>query len=358
MRTRLKSGFTVLIAALLVGSLMGAFAGAAAATPVSTTGDLAGDGTDVITEFNASDDRNHTVTYETENTSGTLDDYDELSLDVSHDNHTYLALDQTDATVISGGGDSTTVLEVEFQVNHSELEKLPGDAGANTTTNYTITELEADASNDTTTEFAVDYEFDNTHAVRHVHDEESQSIGSYSEEDGWFGLSSDSHATIEDDVGIDGDNTTVMVYSDDSDVTGEFDSALEDADDGERVGMLMTSTLNDEVVYVFANEPGEKINGDNVTANDTYIVANEGGVYEVNLGDEYQGEDTVSMSLVGNEKFDRNALQEDLDYSWSQAWGLNFGSLSFDWLPFSLSGGLGLSFASLGLVAGRRRAGA
>jgi len=364
--SRLKSGITALAALLLVTSVLGAFAGGAAAAPVTTTGDLAGDGTDQITKFNASDDRNHTVTYETENTSGTLDDYDELSLEISHNNYTYATYDQTDVTVVSGGGDSTTTLEVEFQINHSDLEKLPGDAGVNTTTNYTITERESGATVDRTTEFAVDYEFADSYAVRHVHDAENQAIASHSEDDGYLmGLfGADSHATIEDDVGIAGDNTTITVYSDDSNITDEFDTSLDGADDGERVGTLMSSTLGDEVVYVFANEPGETISGDNVTDSDTYIVANENGEYTVHLGDEYQDENTVSMSLVGNQKFDRADLRNDLDYSFTQSWGLTFPNvMSFDWAPnpFTIAGdlgnaaGAGASLALVGSVAARRR---
>lgn len=358
MRNLFKSGIAALFAILLVTSVLGAFAGGAAATPTTSTGDLAADGTDRITNFEANETQNHTVTYNTSVSSDTLDDFDELSLEIDHAGYTYQAYDQTDLTVIDGGADATTPLEVEFQINHSDLEKLPGDAGANTTTNYTITELEAGASSDTNETFEVDYEFDNSHAVRHVHDEESQDDGTYSEEDGWFSFfGADSHATIEDDVGIDGDNTTVMVYSDDSNITGEFDTSLEDADDGERVGMMMSSTLDDEIVYVFANEPGETITGDQVTENDTYIVAHEGGVYEVNLGDDYEGESLVSMELVGNEKFDRADLRNDLDYTFAQSWGL-----TGDFVPSDLSGslgtGAGATFAGFAVVAGRRHLGA
>lgn len=323
---------TLFMVALVALAGIGAFAFGASAA-VTTTGDLAGDGTDTITNFNASDTENHTVTYETSATSDTKDDFDELSLTIEHENNTYAEYTKADATVINGSSDSTTVLEVEYTIEHSDLEKLPGDATEITTANYTITELEAGTDTEVTDEFAVDYEFAGDHAVRTIHSSDDEIVTDFesSDDDGGFlslstfnPLSSSSDvATIEDDVGINGSETDVKVYSESDDVTGVFDDQLESADDGDRVAYLMNSKADGNIVYVFANEPGEKIGGDNVTEDDTYIVAHEGGEYEVNLGDEYEGENTASLSLTAGEKVDKGALQDDLEYTWRQAYGLS-----------------------------------
>jgi len=341
------------VAVLIVGLLSGA-AGLAAAG-VTTTGDLAGDGTDTITDYNASSAENHTVTYETENTSGTLDDYDELSLEISHDNHTYVTYTQSDATVVSGDGDDTTVLEVEFTIEHEDLEKLPGDANEITTTDYTITEVEAGSDTETTTEFAVDYEFANTHAVRTAHSDDD-AIATLNQDEGWFGFTSDSSVELQDDVGIDGANTTIHTYAE-GDLTDEFEAAVDDnTEAGDRLGLLMQSSLDDEIVYVFYEEPGETVEGNEVDpAEDTYAVYHGNGHMEWNLADDRVDSDDnrVSLSAVGNDKFDRGALQQDLGYSWSQAWGLDLGSFSFDDLWLFMLGDDGTLFAA-GAVASHR----
>ncbi|OLZ39063.1 hypothetical protein A6E15_19045 [Natrinema saccharevitans] len=371
--------FACLIALLVVTSGSIALAGTAVADPTST-GDLATDGTDTITDYNASADRNHTVTYDTDLSADTKDDFDELSLEIRNDGHTYASYSSADAEVVSGSSDGTTTLEVQFTVNHADLEKLPGDANQVTNTTYNFTERETgvDEGNGTSYDTTVGYEFADDHAVRTIHSDDSSlvddlEVADSSDDDGWFGgfsvsslnpfsSSAASSATIEDDVGINGSQTDVHVYSESDNVTSAFDDQLEDADDSERVGMLMTSNVDDGIVYVFANEPGEKIGGENVSDSDSYIVANEGGEYMVNMGDDYEGQDTASLELVAGQDVSADALQSDLGYGMLQAYGLDFGSLSSslgDLIPLSLGGGAaGASLAGVAFVASRKQFGA
>lgn len=318
----------------------GMFAGGAMAGTVTTTGDLAGDGTDSVPGFAAEDGENRTVTYETTLSTDTKDDFEELSLEVSHDNTTYATYSMADAEVISGGSDGTTVLEVEYTIEHSDLEQLPGDAGEITTADVTITETEAGTDTDETTEFSVDYEFDDTHAVRTVHDSNStNSIASLSDADdggmfsfGFMSSSLDTTSEIEDTVGVNGTQTDVHVYSEDSDLTSNLDDSVEDADAGDRVGLLMTSTLDDQIIRVYNEEPGAKFPGsdENVTeTEDTYAVYHGNGHMTINLGEDRYDSSTseVSMNIVSGEDVENDALTSDLDYTWRQANGLTFGNI-------------------------------
>ncbi|WP_247005178.1 hypothetical protein [Halosolutus gelatinilyticus] len=341
MRPIIKKVATLFLVLALVTGGMAAFAGTAAAD--TTT--LAGDGTDTVTGFNASSsdyiERSINADDGTNGFDG--DGTETLFMNVSYDGHDYAEIS---AAVDDGTATSQTV-----NMSHDKLKKLPGDAGKVTTVN--VTTWGENASGDTTTaatEFSVDITFADDHAVRTIHSSNNSIVEnielSDDDDDGWVASlsslnplsSSDELVTIEDDVGIAGSQTDIKVYSEDSDVTEVIDNQLEDSEDGDRVGMFMTSEVGDGIVYVFANEPGETITGDEVDEDkDTYIVAHEGGQMDVNLGsDDFDDTDeTASLSLTAGEKFDRKALQDDLGYSWRQAYGLSFDTFSLsDLWPF------------------------
>lgn len=339
-------GSILLIFALVTTAFGAAFAGGAVATTAESDYQL--DGTDEVTGFAAAEDANDTVIYETELSSDSVADFEDLTLEIAYENNTLVEYDADDAE-ITGDDDDTTPLTLEWTVEHADLEKLPGDAGEVTIADATITELE-DAEEATAVETAneIEYEFDDSHAVRTAFTPDDDIVSAFDapdedEDDGFFSSfsvsslnplssSADSMATLEDDIGINGSETDVKVYAD-GDVADAFDDQLEGADEGDRVGMLMTSSLDDGVVYVFAEEPGETITGDEVDEDDTYMVLNEGGEVDVNLGENYEGEETASLSLTAGEQFDRSALQDDLGYSMFQAYGLSFDGLDSLW-PF------------------------
>jgi len=338
--TRLIS--VLLVAALVTTATLGAVSGGALAATTST-GDLAADGTDTITDYTASENRSHTVTYNTSANSKTTDDFEELSLTITHDDHTITDYQISDVAVIDGGNDGTTPLELEFTVNHSDMKTLPGDAGETVPTEYEITERElgVDEGNGTTESFGVDYQFASTHATRTVYRTNETLVTNYESGDTFTarmaailpGGTTGSTATITDEVGVNGSATDIHVYSESQAITNTFDRTLEDADDGERVATLMTSSVDDQTVYVFAREPGETISGEQVTENDTYIVAHEGGAYDINLGNEIDGRSSVAVSLTSGKEVSASALQADLGYTLLEAWGLGSFDLGDFW-PF------------------------
>lgn len=348
--TKLKRAATLFMIALLAFSTAGvAFTGGVAAE----TDTLTGDDTDEVAEYDANESDHLEYELTSADTDFSTDGTETVYLNITHDGNEYVAT----SSDVDGTNTSYT-----FNVSHADLEKLPGDAGQATT--VTVTTWGENSTGGVTTaetSFDADIVFDETHAVRTVHASNDSIVSDFEvaddeEDDGMFSLSSykfwsssSDTATIEDEIGINGSQTDIHVYSNDEDVTEVFDSQLEDAEDGDRIGMMMSSNVGDGIVYVFANEPGEKISGDEVDADeDTYIVANEGGQYDVNLGEDYDGESTADLSLTAGEKFDRSSLRSDLDYSWAQSLGLDFGSLaSFDWVP-----GLGMIVPTSGALAG------
>lgn len=332
---------------LLAFSMVGmAFSGGVAAE-ATADGDIEGDGADVIENFEADGEESETVIYETDANSDDLDDFENLTLLVEYDGHAVAEYDDFDAE-ISGDDDEETPLELEWEIAHDDLEKLPGDAGETTTTDVSVTEMEdAEDAEEVIDEFEVDVEFSNERAVVSAFSADD-SVATFDESDGLLSYFSNDVATIEDDVGIDGENTDVHVYADDSDMIDAYDDVAEDAEDGDRLGAMMTSTTDDSVVYVFNNEAGETITGDEVDADeDTYAVYEGNGEVVFNLGeDDYEGEEEVSVSAVGGETFDRGDLRDDLDYSFAQSFGLTFDhAFSLDWVP-------GLGFISGSALAG------
>ena len=335
--TNLKRVATLfMIAMLALTAFTGAFAGSAAAQ--TTT--LAGDGTDHVTDFNASDSDHLEYTLNADGTDFSADGTSTVSLNITHDGHEY--------TVTSSDVDGSST-SYTFNVSHAELKKLPGDAGQNTTVNVTAWGENVDGNVTTSAdEFQTDIQFADTHAVRHVRDADSQAIADYEEDEGWFDFTTDSHATIEDTIGVNGTNTEAQVYVDDSNVSDEFDASIEDADAGDRLALMMSSTESGELIYVFNEEPGETIEGDDVTSTDhTYVVVHNNSHATIHSGDDTANE--LDVKLVANDAPGMSALQEDLDYGPLQALGV----LKFA-LPFAVVGTGGAVAMSTGLVVTRR----
>ncbi|USZ73796.1 hypothetical protein [Natronosalvus halobius] len=351
MRATFKRLATLLLVLSVITGGMVAFAGFAAAE--TTT--LAGDDTDLVTGFeaNESDHLEYDITAD-----GT--DFDTDGTDTAHLNVTY---DGTEYAALEDAIDNGTATSQTLNLSHDELEKLPGDALQNTTITVNVWGEDADGNETTAMEtFTVDLEFANTHAVRHIDSSDSTLLTEFEqaeEDDGWFSLSSlalwnndlEDQAEIEDEIGIDGQNTDVKVYAD-GDVADVLDASLENAEDGDRVGLLMLSSLDDEPVYVFKGEAGEKITGDEVDENDSYIVAHEGGEMDVNLGDDHEGEETVDVSLISGQDVDASTLQ-DLGYSMLQSYGISMHNVPY--LGGFLTGGFGGALIAGGLVVSRRR---
>ncbi|MFP8891832.1 hypothetical protein ACLI4U_18980 (plasmid) [Natrialbaceae archaeon A-CW2] len=332
----MKRAITVFLAIAMALSVVGlAFAGGALATDHTTT--LTGDDTDEATGFTAADDEYLTYTLEADGADFGEDTTTDVYLNI-----TYELDDDEDVELHAESSDVDDAdADYEFNVSHDELEQLPGDAGEITEITVNAWGEDADGTESTALDtFGVDLEFDDSHAVRTAFDTDDEFVSEFEQADedaGWFGLTAssfnvfdsslDDQVVLEDDVGIAGTNTTVHTYAADSDMTDVYDETVEDMDDGDRVGLLMTSSAGDSIVYVFNGEPGETITGDDVDEDeDTYAVYHGDGHMEWNLGEDRfdEDDDEVTINSAAGIDVGTGALMDDLDYTRGQAWGLTF----------------------------------
>jgi len=347
----------VLLAALVAISMVAMAVAPGAALADEHTTEIGGE-TDTVEYFNASEDEYILVTLEADGA-----DFGEDETDTVYANITY---DDVELFDYSADVDADET-EYEFNVSHDELELLPGDAEETTEIELNAWGEDADADDDDDVEstemvtLEVDIEFDETHAVVTAFEDDDDVAEFEAAEDGMFGLSfgplgSDATADVGDDVGIAGYNTTIHTYADDGDMIDVFDDSVEDMESGDRVGLLMTSTLDNQIVYVFADEAGEDIFGDDVDEDeDTFAVYHGDGHMEYNLGEDRFDEDDeeVDVNSASGVDVDASDLRDDLEYSLTQSFGLSLDQItSFDWVPFI--GFLTNAALAGGLVASRR----
>jgi len=357
-----------MILAVVSGTLVAVTGSAAAETDT-----LAGDGTDTVPGFNASDDDQLQYSVSADGTDFSSDGSETLYMNVTHNGHEYA---EVSAAVEDSSSASQTI-----NMSHALLEELPGDAGTDTTINVTAWGEDAEGSVTTpATEFEADLTFAETRSVRTVHSTNDSIVSSYesASDDGWLssfslptpgplGTSSlDTTATIDDTIGVNGTQTDIEIYSMSSDTTDALDAAAEKSDAGDRMAFLMTSELDGEALRVYDERAGPKFPGaDNVTeGEDTYAIYHGDGHMTIKLGTDRFDSSTseVDVTINSGNEVGTSTLQEDLGYSLFQAWGLNMASFSSTLSSFASSinpfflNGDGVLFGALPLIAvkGRR----
>ncbi|AEH39538.1 hypothetical protein [Halopiger xanaduensis] len=303
MTTNLKRVATLFMVAMLALSAVGmAFTGGVAAE--TTT--LAGDGSDSATGFeaNASDHLEYDLSsdgtdFSTDNTSTAL-------LNITYDGEQYY---ETSADV-DGTNSSYT-----FNVSHSELEKLPGDAGANTTITVNAWGEDADGNETTSMDtFNVDLEFASTYAVTNV-DDDSATIEDV-EASSWntfsFGLLGDEEPndlhTYEQTVGINGSDTTVTVYDDTENGSSVFEDAMgDDLESGDVITGAAVAADGTPILAFY-----EEADTDVVSDGDTYAVYNGDGSWTIHTGDAQDGNSEMDV-FIESESY--TAASQDFDKS-------------------------------------------
>lgn len=316
------------MALVLAVSMVGvAFVGGVAAEDAT----LAGDDDDVVADWNASDEYTIDYTLDADDTDFDTDGTEEVYFNVSDE-------DGVEHFSYSAEVDGTDA-DYEFELDQDELETVPGDADSDVTVEMMA--WGEDDDGDITTgpdEFDVTLEFQDEYAVIYV--EEADDV----EDEERFLRADIFQAESSADVGIAGDNTTVNVYTEDDDLADAVDLATEPTSDGDRVGLMMGSTLDGSLVYVFDGSAGETITGDDVENEDvSYVVIEDDDHYVIELGDDYDGEDEVDVDVLANDRPAFGDLRDDLDFGVLQAIGGAFG-LSIPFLA-----------AALGVAISRRR---
>lgn len=334
------------LVALMVMSVFAAGIGAAASTTADS--DLDDSETDdvtdnVVADFNASDDETTTVEVETEqefdaddldDADVTIDDWETFELEIEYENVTHadtVVVDDADDAISLAEDEGDSPAEATFEIDHDELERLPGSSDEGTVTDVTITEAFEDADHEDAdeddmveveTEFLTEFEFASDHAVMFI--TETDDV----EDEERFLRSDIFTAEASDDVTIGDDDTTVDVYTDDDDLADGVDLATEATDDGDRVGAMMASTLDGSLTYVYDGSPGETITGDDVEdEGNAHIVVHDDDHYEIVPGDDFDADDEIDADLVANDRPDMGDLRDDLDYgvlaALAGAWGLS-----------------------------------
>jgi len=355
-----------MILAVVSGTLVAVTGSAAAETDT-----LAGDGTDTVPGFNASDDDQLQHSISSDGTDFGTDGTETLFMNVSYNGHEYAE--------VSAAVDDSASASQTINMSHALLKELPGDAGQDTTIN--VTTWGEDSTGAVTTaenEFQADLTFAETRSVRTVHSTNDSIVQSYesASDDGWFSFSMptpgplgtstlDTTATIDDTVGVNGTQTDIEIYSMDSDTTDALDAAAEKSDAGDRMAYLMTSELDGEALRVYDQQAGAKFPGsDNVTeGEDTYAIYHGDGHMTIKLGSDRVDSSTsqVDVTINSGEEVGTSTLQEDLGYNVFQAWGLNMASFSSTLSGFAdaiipgIVSGNGALFGALPLIGMKRR---
>lgn len=284
-----------------------------------------------VVDYNASDDQTETVEVEahTDNLELTL-------ADPADENVTYATFDSGHESfeVVSESTDSSPGT-YQWTLNHSDLRTVDMSINEVADVEVHVANTAADTPDN---EFA--FSIENSDEISQLHVEsEDDSVAELTEEDGLLGIErfADSHATVDESRDMADNTSTVYVSMADSNITDEFDAAVgDDTEAGDALPLLMASSVDGELVYVYADEPGETLAGDEAAADDLYAVYHsDDGMMEINIPeDRYEDGDRADLALAGNDRPDAGDLRADLDFgvlnSISFAWGLS--------IPFAVVG--------------------
>lgn len=294
----------VLIVAAVALAAVGALAGGAAAA----TDTLAGDGTDTVTDFNASSSDHIEYTLSADDGTNGFDG----------DGSTTLLMNITENgeehVEVSNSSFDGTATSYTFNVSQDELGTIPGDA--NSTTNITVNAWgEDDAGNVTTTvdTFNADLEFHDGYAVIYVGD--SAAAGDVNGVDvnaeeasgilATIGYAEDSYSVDADSVGL-GQNasgTTVHVVVANQSNVSAFDDAQDKLVGSYESGDFLGSHLLEvggHTHAVFNEEAPVDDLADGYTYA-TYGERNGNDAYAIHVDDDYEGESSLDVSTTAND---------------------------------------------------------
>lgn len=291
----------VLIVTAVALAAIGAFAGGAAAA----TDTLAGDGTDEIQDFNASSDDYVEYTLNSDAVNFSEDGTTSVHLNMTvNDEHVTVS-----NSTISGSASSYT-----FNLSQDELGTIPGNAGENTTITVNAWGEDSAGNTSTTTDtFDATLLFHDGYAVIYVGDAASAGdvtdVSMTAEEpEGWLSAFQDSTYTVEADavgLGQNASGTTIHVVAanqSDSDAFSEADGqaiwgSYSEGDFHKGHRLLVEGHKH----AVFHTEVADFVVDDYTYA--TVSERNGHDTYSVHVGDDYDGESSMDIETVANDKY-------------------------------------------------------
>ena len=299
--SKLKRGAAALMAIMMVTSVMVGAAAAAVSfdnetTNTSTTSDITGG--ESVSTFNASADQYKWIEVSS--------DSNETKFEVVN-NETGEVIETFDNSHSSFQTTNSSAGHYAWNISHQELfQHVPIQANSNATVDI-VTYNDSTVDNPDTTTATVTLEGTNERTVVYAGNSFASSsvfesvtdnrIAGLSVPLDLFGSQASVADIQQDNVSVDGDNTTVTYVLESQDVADPFDASATDADTGERI---------DSQLWI-NNEPYAIYNGDapdDVDANETYgVYDSSSGAIEINLGDDHSDASSLDIEMLGNEDF-------------------------------------------------------
>jgi|GEM_PF-519394 hypothetical protein len=281
---------------------------------------------------------------------------DALTVDIVAENNTHASYDTLDdeytlTEAVDTTDDTTDDSDLhEFNISHSDLETVPVEANGETTVTIDVTyEYTDDSSNTGTADLSFDAVLNATGdrtvlyiTDSNVDDDDLGGAVSTSEiEPGYYDkYVNDAEATtqydLNDELAVDGANTTISLYFNDDVATAFEDQLDEDAESGDLVlGHTLATGEDSNLRMEFLDETNSDIVNDSATY----------GVYDdsadsltVEVGDEHSDADTLSVRAVS----DAPKNVDDGDAFSSEAYANAFADANFGF------GDLGVMSSSFG----------
>ena len=384
MSTRSLRVLLIAFMALIVASA--AFVGPAAATTdlsIDESSDL--DEGVTVTDFNASDDELEQLVISVDGDAHDLATADvTIELDDEDRDLTFFTAD-LDSDAYDGVTDEGTIDELHtWNVSHDEFEDMPAEIEETTDLNVTV-EIEAEDGTEDETDFVFSIENTDERSVM-VLDSASMddadvapAIASDEEDVGGFLGFMAEETTIydvdEEDVAINGSETTVYMYADDTDVADTFAESIEEedgifgadaVDDGEPI-VEMTMLADGDLILTYANEAGDAVDEDE----DTYAVYHEDeDMIKLHLGSEdYDADDDEEIDVYAGThaaSFDNFVASDEIAEAFGSEmgfWDLQsafdvqtaFNAWTLDDDDFLYTSGIVMSFVVTGTAVGAKR---
>lgn len=298
----LKRGVAALFVVMVVAS---AFTGGAAATVsydsettnTSTTSDLTGG--ESIANFNASGDQYKWIEVQS--------DSNETKLEIQN-NETGEVIETFDNSHSSFQTTNSSQGHYAWNISNSELwQNVPVDANSNTTVDI-VAYNDTTVDNPDTSTATVTLEATNERTVVYAGDSFTTSsvfeeitesrVAGLSVPADLFGSETNVADIQQDNVAVDGDNTTVTYVLADSNASTPFDDSASAADADERLESQLWVNGDAHAIYQSGSVP------DDVDNSSTY------GVYdsstdklEINVGDDYSDASSLDIEMMGNKDF-------------------------------------------------------
>lgn len=257
---------------------------------------------DTKDDYNASADANFTLMVIAQNGTAPMLQVEENDSDVVHH-------EDTNPTNVTRAGGGT---RWNFTIGEDDLATMPYEAGDNVTIDLVVYNNSSTSSDNNT--YHIYLNTTQERSVIYVGDDEvdddtdTTTEASAENESTWFGLGDEiaTSTATRDSVSVNGDKTDVIVVLANTSVADTYADALDrkrlgSFSDGEYVKFFQ-ARIDGNPHPVVNGEAGDALDDTDLTFAE-YDEINGEDALTIDLGDEYDDEDTVDVEARGNEKY-------------------------------------------------------